>query len=88
MYIYLSNNNSTFDDEIIENDNERMILTNENFLEIRQSLRNPNYIYKMSSNFNNFIKNNKIKFNILESISSIIYNDETIYQNVNNILDY
>ena len=88
MYIYLSTINSTFDNEIIVNDNERMSTTNENFLEIRQSLRNPNYIHKMSSNFNNFIKNNKIKFNILESISSIIYNDETIYQNVNNILDY
>ena len=88
MYIYLSNNNSTFDDEIIENDNERMILTNENFLEVRQTLRNPKCIYKMSSNFTNFTKNNKIKFNLLESLSSIIYNDETIYQNVKNILDY
>ena len=87
MYIYLSNNTSTFDDEIIENDNERMVPTNEKFLEIRQSLRNPKCPYKMSSNFANFIKNNKIKFNFMESISSTIYNDETIYQNVKNILN-
>ena len=85
-YNYSSNNiSTTFDEEIIENDNERMIPTNEEFLEIRKSLRSfknkkTNYSYFQKKNE----KNNKI---YSSSISSTIYNDETVYQNVQNIFN-
>ena len=85
-YNYSSNNiSTTFDEEIIENDNERMIPTNEEFLEIRKSLRS---FKNKKTNYSNFQKKNEKNNKIYSSsISSTIYNDETVYQNVQNIFN-
>ncbi len=85
-YNYYPNNNSTtFDEEIIENDNERMIPIKEGFLEVRKSLRtiknkNTNFLIPLKKKG----KNNIIHSN---SVSSTIYNDETVYENIQHILN-
>ena len=85
-YNYYPNKNSTtFDEEIIENDNERMIPTNKGFLEVRKSLRT---IKNKKTNFLILLKK-KVKNNIIysNSVSSTIYNDETVYENIQNIFN-
>ena len=81
---YPNNNSTTFDEEIIENDNERMIPTNEGFLEVRKSLRTIK-----NKNTNLILLKKKGKNNILfsNSVSSTIYNDETVYENIQNIFN-